>query len=319
MSTLRLIASIFAVSVTFLTAPLAPAQNYPGKPIRIVVSAPGGGNDFAARLIAPALASGIGQQVVVENRSSLGAIEAVAKSPPDGYTLLVAAGTLWISPLMQDKPMYDPVKDFTPVAITNRTPNILVVHPSLPAKSVKELVALAKAKPGQLNYATGGSGASPHLAAELFKASAGVDIVRINFKGSGPALNSLIAGEVQVMFPLASVAIPHVKSGRLRALAVTNAEPSALLPGLPAVRATLPGYEASSMTGMFAAAHTPTAVITRLNQEVVRVLSRADVKEKFFSAGVETVGSSPEELAAAMKSDMARLGKVIKDAGIRDE
>lgn len=297
----------------------AHGQTFPIKPIRIVVSAPGGGNDFTARLLAAPLSGTIGQQVIVENRSSLGAIETVAKSSPDGYTLLIAAGTLWISPLMQDKPAYDPIRDFSPVAITNRTPNVLVVHPSLPVKTVKELIALAKSRPGQLNYATGGSGASPHLAAELFKANAGIDIVRINFKGSGPALNSVVSGEVHLMFPLASVATAHVKSGRLRALAVTNAEPSPVMPGLPSISAALAGYEASSTTGMFAPSHTPVAVITRLNQEVVRTLARPDVKERFFSAGVETVGSSPEALAAVIRSDTIRLGKVIKDAGIRED
>ncbi|MBI3068912.1 MAG: tripartite tricarboxylate transporter substrate binding protein, partial [Betaproteobacteria bacterium] len=243
--------------------------------------------------------------------------EMAAKSPPDGYTLLVAAGSFWIGPLLRDTP-YDPVRDFSPISMVSRAPNVVAVHPSLPVKSVKELIALAKARPGVLNYSSGATGSSSHLSGELFKALAGVNIVRIPYKGTAPALNDLIAGQVHLMFPTASAVAPHLKSGRLRALGVTSAEPSVLFPGLPAVAAMgLSGYEAVSMTGIFAPAGTPATIINRLNREVVRVLNMADVKEKLFRLGVEPVGSSPEELAAKIKYEMTRLGKVIRDAGVR--
>jgi tripartite-type tricarboxylate transporter receptor subunit TctC len=199
------------------------------------------------------------------------------------------------------------------------SPNILVVHASVAANSVKELIALAKAKPGLLNYASASAGGSAHLAAELFKHMAGVDIVRISYKTSGTATTSLLAGEVQVMFSNAPPVVPHVKSGKLKALAVTTLQRSVLLPELPTVAASgLPGFEVSSVYGLFAPAGTPAAVIRRLNQEAVRFLARPDVKEKFLAAGVEAIGSSPQALADAMKSEVARMGKLIRDAGIRE-
>jgi tripartite-type tricarboxylate transporter receptor subunit TctC len=220
---------------------------------------------------------------------------------------------------MRDKTPYDPVRDFAPVSLTNRSPNVLVVHPSLPVKSVKELIALAKAKPGELNYASASIASSSHLAAELFKAMTKTNIVHIPYKGSGAATIALIGGHVQLTFAAPGSVASTVKSGKLRAVAVTSAQPSALLPGIPTMAATVPGYESVAMTGIFAPAATPAAVINRLNQEVVRLFSQGDVKAKFFDGGLEAVGSSPEQLAAAMKSDMARMGKVIKDAGIRAE
>ena len=243
----------------------------------------------------------------------------MSKAPPDGYTLLIDAASFWIGPLLQETP-YDPVKDFAPVTLTDSAPNVLVVNPSLPVKSVKELIALAKARPGELNYGSSSTGSTPHLAAELFNMMAGVKIVRVPFKGSGPAVISLLGGQVQLMFATAGSVAPHVKSGRLRALAVASLQPSALAPGLPTIAASgVPGYEAVAFEGMFAPAKTPVAIIDRLNQEIVRVLNRAEVKERFFNAGVETVGSTPEEFAAAIKSNVAKWGKLIKDAGIRDE
>jgi tripartite-type tricarboxylate transporter receptor subunit TctC len=197
--------------------------------------------------------------------------------------------------------------------------NVLVVNPATPVKSVADLIALAKAKPGELNYGSSGTGASNHFAGELFRAMAGVNIVRINYKGAGPALTALFAGELQLMFPTAGAVTPHVRSGRVRALAVTSAEPTALFPGVPTVAAFLPGYESISIYGVFAPAKTPRTVIDKLNGEIVRFLNRADVKEKFFNAGMETVGGPPEQLAATVKSEMARMGKLIKDAGIRGE
>ena len=292
-------------------------QAYPNKPIRIVTSEAGGGTDFATRIVAHELANSLSQPAVVDNRPSGLTGEIVAKASPDGYTLLAAADSFWIGPLLQ-KTTYDPVKDFAPITQLVSTPDILVVHPSVPVRSVKELIALAKAKPGGLNYASGAAGSANQLAAELFKHMAGVDIVRIPYKGSGPAINSLIAGEVQIMFPNAAAVMPHVKSGRLRALAIGSAQRSALLPALPTVAESgVPGYEATTPTGMFAPAKTPAAIIHRLNQEVVRLLNQADVKVKFLDTGSEVVGDSPEEFAAKIRSDIVTLGRVIKDAGIR--
>ncbi len=315
----RFVAWMFSIGMMVLGAGIVFGQNYPNKPIRIVASAAGGSGDFAVRLIAQGLSGALSQQVVVDNRGGVIPGEIVSKAPPDGYTLLIDAASFWIGPLLQETP-YDPVKDFAPVTLTDSAPNVLVVNPSLPVKSVKELIALAKARPGELNYGSSSTGSTPHLAAELFNMMAGVKIVRVPFKGSGPAVISLLGGQVQLMFATAGSVAPHVKSGRLRALAVASLQPSALAPGLPTIAASgVPGYEAVAFEGMFAPAKTPVAIIDRLNQEIVRVLNRAEVKERFFNAGVETVGSTPEEFAAAIKSNVAKWGKLIKDAGIRDE
>jgi tripartite-type tricarboxylate transporter receptor subunit TctC len=286
----------------------------------MVASAPGGSPDFQARVIAPALSASLSQQVIIDNRSS-GVIpgEIVSKAPSDGYTLLFASNLLWIGTLMQKTP-YDAVRDFMPISLTTKQPNVVIVHPSLPVQSIKQLVALAKAKPGALNYASTGTGSPNHLGPELFKAMAGVNIVRVNYKAAATALSALLGGEVQVMFTTTTLVVPHIKSGRLRALAVTSTEPSALLPGLPTVAAAgLAGYQSESMYGLLAPPKTARAIIARLNQEIVQVLTRAEVKEKFHNAGVEVVGSSPDEFATLIKSDLSRLGKVIQDAGIREE
>jgi tripartite-type tricarboxylate transporter receptor subunit TctC len=209
---------------------------------------------------------------------------------------------------------------FSAITLVGSSPNILVVHPSLPSKSVSELLALAKAKPGELNYASPGAGGSSHLAAELFKAMGRVDILRIPYSSTGLALTALIAAQVQLMFPATGGAMPHVKAGRLRALAVTSAQPTALAPGLPTVAASgLPGYESVAPYGIFAPVSTPSAVINRLNQEIVRVLNAPDIKEKLFNAGIDVVASTPKQLAAAVEAETARMGKVIKEAGIRAE
>ena len=310
---------MFSVGLLAAGAGVASGQDYPNKPVRMVTAAPGAAGDFVARLVALGLTESWGQQVIVENRGGSGVIpiEIVAKALPDGYTLLVFGSTLWLLPFIQ-KVSYNPIGDFSPITLAAVTPLLLVVHPSLPVKSITELIALAKSRPGELNYASGISGSATHLPAELFKAMAGVNIVRVAYKGGAPAISALIGGEVQVMFATASGAGPHVNSGRLRALAVTSAQPSALFPGLPTVAASgLPGYDAASIMCIFAPAKTPAALVGRLNRDIVRVLNRAEVKERFIKAGSEVVASSPKELAAAMKSDMATMGKVIRDAGIR--
>jgi tripartite-type tricarboxylate transporter receptor subunit TctC len=311
---------VWASSVCMTVAGVAAvcAQAFPVKPVRIVTAEPGGGSDFTTRQIAQGLTASLGQQVVVENRPS-GVIpgEIVAKAQPDGYTLLVFNTILWVGPLIQKTP-YEVVRDFAPVALIGSTPSVLVVNPSLPAKSVAELVALARAKPGELNYGSTGTGAANHLAAELFKSMAGINVVRVNYKGGSMALNALLGGEVQMMFTTPITGAPHIKTGRLRVLAVTSAEPSALAPGAPTMAASgLPGYVSMATYGVFAPAKTPRPVIKRLHEEVAGVLHRPDVKERFFNAGMETVGGSPEQLAAVIKSDTARLGKLIKDVGIR--
>ena len=315
----RLTGQFFSLAILWVGGGAATAQDYPNKPLRIVTSEAGGGNDLQARLIAQGLTLAFGQQVIVENRPS-GVVpgDIVAKAPPNGYTLLLYNNTLWIGPLIQTTP-YDAVRDFAPITSVARAANVLVVNTALPVKSVADLVALARAKPGELNYGSAGTGASNHLAAELFRTLAHIDIVRINYKGAGPALTALLAGELQLMFPTAGAVTPHIKAGRVKALAVTSAEPSALFPGLPTVAASLPGYESISIYGVFAPAGTPSPIIGRLNVEIVRFLNRAEVKEKFFNAGMEAAGGTPGELAATLKSEVGRMGRVIKNAGIRGE
>jgi tripartite-type tricarboxylate transporter receptor subunit TctC len=253
----------------------------------------------------------------VDNRGTVIAAELVAKAPPDGYTLLVqGVGTVWMRPLLEKVP-WDPAKDFSPISLLVKEVSAIAVHPSVPAKSVKELIALAKARPGELNYATTGTGSTYHLATELFRSMAGINIVHIAYK-SGPLMAAVMSGEVHLVIYDAGLLAPHVKSGKLRALAVTSAEPSALVPELPTIAASgLPGYEAVSMTGIWAPAKTPETIINRLSKEIARFINLPDVKEKFFNARLEIVGSSPEQFAAIIKSDVARMSKVIKDAGIK--
>jgi tripartite-type tricarboxylate transporter receptor subunit TctC len=316
-------AGAFFFSLALLSAGDAWTQSYPVKPLRIVTAEPGGGNDFAARTIGQAIAPRLGQPWVVDNRGGAGgaiAAEIVARAPPDGYTLLVYAGNVWTIPLLRSNVRYDAAKDFAPITWAARSPNMVVVHPSLPVKSTQELIALAKAKPGQLTFAAAGVGSSSHLAVELFKSLAKVDILRVPYKGNGPALIDLVAGQVQVMIPTAGSVAPYIKSGRLRAIAVTSAEPSVLAPGLPTVAsAGLPGYESLLIYGVFAPARTPEPIVRQLNQAVVGVLGLPDVRERFLNAGVEPVGSTPEQFAAAIAADVARLRKVIREAGIREE
>jgi len=313
-----LIPGMLATGAVVFGAGAAVGQDFPVKPIRIVTSAPGGSSDFTARLVAQGLSESLGQQVLVDNRGNFGG-EQLAKAPADGYTLLVDGASLWTGPLIQ-KTSYDPVRDFSPVTIAVSAPSVIVVHPSLPVKSIKELIALARARPGALNYGSGGIGGASHLPAELFKSMAGVNIVNVNYKGTGQAVVALIAGEIQVMFANTAISTPHIRAGRLKALAAASLQPSPLLPGLPTVSATgLPGFESIILQGLFTVGNTPTARVSRLNQEIVRVLNRPDIKDRHFAAGVETVGSTPEALAATMRSDIIKWGKVIKDAGIKGD
>jgi len=318
----RFIAVLLALGA-IAGAVAAAGQDYPRKPIRLVTAEPGGGNDFAARLIVQGLGGSLGQPMIVDNRGGAGGIIAadiVAKAQPDGYTLLLYANNIWIIPLLRSNTPFDVIRDFAPITWAAKSPNTVVVHPALPVKSVEDLIAHARARPGELNYGSGGTGSSTHLAVELLKSMAGVNIVRVPFRGNAPALNALFAGEVHMMIATAGTVAPHLKSGRLRALAVTSAQPSPLAPGLPTVAASgLPGYESIQIYGVFAPSRTAAAIVKRLHDEIVRVLGRADVKEKFLAAGVEPVGSTPQQLAATIKSEIVRMSKVIKDAGIREE
>jgi len=310
----------FVVALALTAAATAQAQSFPAKPIRIITSGVGGAGDVASRLVAQGIAPALGQQVIVDNRAS-GPIpvEVTLKSPADGYTLMLYGSTVWLGPYLRANAP-DPLRDFAPISLAATAPNILVVHPSLPVKNVKEFVALARARPGALNYGTTGIGSSPHLAAELFQAMAGVQFVRISYKGAGAALTDLIGGQIQLSFATASSVSPHLKTGRLRALGVSSARESILLPGLTTIAAAgLPGYESSSLQGVFAPAGVPAPILQKLSQEIMRYLHSSDAREKFLAVGVEVVGSTPEQFTAAMKTEMSRMGKVIRDAGIRED
>jgi tripartite-type tricarboxylate transporter receptor subunit TctC len=295
------------------------AQDYPAKVIRIVTSPPGGSTDFAARLLVRGFAERPGWQFVIDNRPTIVAPEVVMRAAPDGYTLLVSGGTFITGPLI-DKLPYDPLRDFAPISLTHRQTNVLVVHPSLPVKSVKDLIALAKARPGQLNYASSGTGSASHLSGELFNVMTGTRIVRINFKGLGAAVTSVLSGEVQLMYANPAAIAPYLRAGRVRPLAITSAQPSPLYPNLPTLAASgLPGFEMDVITAVYAPAGTPAGIVSRLNQEIVRAINLPDIKEKFTNVGIETAGTSPQELTAAMKAEIARTSRLVKEGGIRGE
>lgn len=308
-----------AAATLLATASLpAGAQSWPARPVRVVTTQPGSSAELMGRLIAPGLSSALGQQVVIDNRG-LVAAEIVARAPADGYTLLLYTSPLWIAPFFRDNVPWDVVRDFAPVALAVGSPNVLVVHPSLPVKSVKDLIAFVKARPGQLNYGSGSTGASPHLSAELFKSMAGLDIVRVSFKGTGTALVALMSGDLQVMFPTAGSGMPTVKSGKLRALAVTTLQPTALAPGLPTMAASgLAGYESVSLSGFLTPSGTPAPIVNRLSQEIIRMLNRPEVKERLFSMGLEVMAKSPEEFAATIRREMTKWSRLIKEARLRE-
>ena len=304
-------------ALLFATTPAA-AQPYPNKVVRILTTEAGSGTDLVARLIAQGFSATLGQQAVVENRGIL-AVEATAKAPPDGHTLLVYSSSMWILPFLRENPTWDAEKDFSPVTQLYRQPNVIVINPALPVTSARELIALAKAKPGELNYGSASSGSPAHLSAELFNTMAGVKIGRVPYKGIGPAITALIGGQIQLIFAIYTSASPHLISGRLKALAVTSTEPTALAPGVPTLAASgLPGYESIALAGLFAPAKTPAAVIALINQEAAKVLSAPKNQERLASSGVESATSTPAEFAATIKADMAKWGKLIKDSGIRE-
>ena len=300
-----------------LGAGLVSGQNFPTKPIHIFTGSAGGSNDAAARLISSGISGPLGQQVIVENRGSV-AISApiVAQSPPDGYNIVSAGDLIWLGPLLRGQP--DALRDFSPISLMASAPNVLIVHPSLPVKSVKELIALAKARPGALNYSTSSAGGADHLAGELFKHTTGTNIVWVPYKGGNQSLTAVVSGEVQLAMLGAFLVAPQVKAGRVKALAVTSAQPSALVVGLPTLAASgVPGYEIVGTDGLYAPAKTPAAVITRLNEVVVRFLNTPEAKAKYLVLGGEVVASSPEEHVAFLKNRVAVIGKLIKDANIK--
>ncbi|MGZ8228712.1 MAG: tripartite tricarboxylate transporter substrate binding protein [Burkholderiales bacterium] len=319
-ATAALLATVAALAATGAIA----QATYPNKPVRIVVpSSAGGGTDIIARIAAPRLSPSLGQQVVIDNRPGAGTMiggEIVAKAPPDGYTLLMCVSTLATNPVIYRKVPYNAVTDFAPVTLVLTASNILVIHPSLPPRTVKELIAFAKARPGQLNFASAGLGTGPHLSMELFLSMTGLKMVHIPYKGSAPAMVDLVSGQVGVMAATALTSIPHIRVGRLRALGVTGARRTAAAPDVPTIaEAGVPGYEAVQWYGMVAPANTPQDIITRLNREMVSILQVPDVKEKFAADGGDAVGNSPEEFGRYIKSETEKWQKVAKAAGIKPE
>jgi tripartite-type tricarboxylate transporter receptor subunit TctC len=316
---LNLALAIFALAGTVQ----AQANDYPTKPIRLVVpAAPGGGADFLARIVGVKLGELVGQSVVVENRAGASgtiAADGTAKSAGDGYTVLMGQSTsIVIAPQLYPKLPYDTLRDLKPVTLVAEVPNVMVVHPSVPANTVKELIALAKAKPESLNFGSSGNGAPSHLAGEMFKSATGTRLVHVPYKGAGPAVNALMSGEIQVMFAPIVAVLPQVKAGRLRALGVTSAKRSAAAPDLPTLAESgLSGYEISSWFGLFVPASTPAAVVDKLFKDTSRVLKSPDVLERFAKEGAEPVGSTPADFNTYVRAEFVKYNKVIKDNGIK--
>lgn len=298
------------------------ADDYPSRSIRLIVPfAAGGGNDTVARLVGQGLAAELGQPVVIDNRPGAGGIvgaEAAARAPADGYTVFLGGvGSHAINPNLHANLSYDPVKDFVPVSLIASAPLILVVHPSVPARNVRELIALAKARPGTLNYASNGNGSSSHLAAVMFASMTGIDMVHVPYKGLSPALSDLLSGQVQVMFSSVVAIVPHIKAGTLRPLAVSSRERLSLLPDLPTVAESgVPGYQSSSWYGILAPAGTPPAIVGRLNAALVKVVAQPDVREALAREGADPVGSSPQAFGAFIVAEKQRLGEVIAKAKV---
>jgi tripartite-type tricarboxylate transporter receptor subunit TctC len=312
----RLACAVLATAV--LLAGAAHAQDYPGKPIRVIV---GPGPDVLARIVGQKLTDAWGQQVVVDQRPGAGGIiaaESVAKSVPDGYTLLLSTGTYTTIPSLYAKVPYDFVKDLQPVTLLATLPFLLVAHPSLPAQNVQELVQLARARPGQLNYASSGNGTTAHLAGEMLKSMAKINIVHVPYKGTVPGVIDLVAGQVHVMFAIIQSSLPYVQAGRLRALGVSASKRSSSAPAVPTIAESgVPGYEFISWNGIHAPAATSKAVTGKLNAELLKVIAAPDVKERMSGLGMEVAGGTPEEFGALVKSDIAKWAKVIRDAGIK--
>jgi len=316
MTRLALWAGALATALTGAAA----AQDYPVKPIRIIV---GPGPDVLARIVGQKLTDAWGQQVLVDQRPGAGGIiaaDSVAKSPADGYTLLLSTGTYTTIPSLYSKVPYDFERDFAPVTLLAQLPFLLVAHPSVPAKNVQELVQLARARPGQLNYASSGNGTTAHLAGEMLKSMAKINIVHVPYKGTVPGVIDLVAGQVHIMFAIIQSSLPHAQAGKLRALAVSGSKRSSSAPAVPTISESgVPGYEFISWNGVHVPAATPGAVSGKLNAELLRIITLPDVKERMLGLGMDVAGGTPEEFGALVKSDIAKWAKVIRDAGIKAE
>ena len=309
-----------SILVAALFAAAAHAQVYPAKPVRLVVPWPAGGTtDILGRIVGQKLAESWGQQVVVDNRGGASGnigTEAAVKSPPDGYTLLFGSmSTHTMNQFLYTRMTYDPVGDVAPISLVANVASVLVAHPALPARNVKELISLARSRPGQLNFASGSS--VYQLCGELLKMTARVDIVHVPYKGGSQALIDLLGGQIEMLFTGAPVTMPHIKSGKLKVLAVTNSQRAAVLPDVPTIGETLPGYEFNNWYGMFAPAGTPRSIIDRVNADVARALASPDIREKFMSLGADPTPSTPERFAAVIRTDAEKAGRVIKAAGVR--
>jgi tripartite-type tricarboxylate transporter receptor subunit TctC len=316
---LKFYVAAFSVALSTIAHAQAP---YPTKPVRLIVpQSPGASTDLTARLIAQKLSAAFGQPVVVDNRPGAGSIigtDLVAKAAPDGYTLLVVASSITLNPSLHKNLPFDVLRDLAPITQLSAFPNLLTVHPALPVKTVKDLIALAKAKPGSLNYGSSGSATGTHLSAELFKYMTGIDMVHVPYKGGGPAVQALLGGQVQLNFATIVSVLPHVRSGKLRAIAVTTAKRSPSMPEIPTIAESgVPGYDHGPWNGFLAPARTPRAVIARLNEETARILHLPETKAVFTNEGAEPVGNKPEEFGAIIKGETAKWAKVIQSAGIK--
>jgi tripartite-type tricarboxylate transporter receptor subunit TctC len=320
-----IVACLACAALAVATAGAAFAQaGYPSKPVRMVVpSSAGGGTDIVARIIAPELSKRLGQQVVIDNRPGAGTmigLEVAAKSPPDGYTLLMGLSTLAINSALYKKVPYDPVRDFAPITQAVSSASIIVVHPSVPVKTLKELIAFARARPGQLNYASAGTGTYPHMTMELFLSMAKLKMVHIPYKGTGPAMIDMVGGQVATMAATILTGMPQIRAGRLRPLGITSAVRSPIVPDIPTVaEAGLPGYESVQWYGMLAPARTPKEIVTRLHDDTTRILQQPEIKARFAGDGADPVGSTPEEFTRYIQSELTKWAKVARDAGIQPE
>lgn len=311
-----------AVGAAACAVAQAQTAGYPARAVRVVVPFPAGGpTDIQARLIARKLSEGFGQPVVVENRPGAGSMigaEAVAKAAPDGYTLLLGTISVVVAPLAYAKPLFDPLRDLAPVTQVSTGPYLMIVHPSLPVRSVREFIALARSRPGQINYSSSGSGTPPHLAAELFKLNTGIDLVHIPHKGAGPAMNDLLSGQVSMSFTNPIIALGQAKAGKVRALAVTTAKRAAATPEIPTmIESGAPGVDVASWFALFAPAATPKDIVARVHAEAVKALAHPEIRTRFEADGSEAVGGSPDQLGAFMRAETAKWGKVIKAIGLR--
>jgi tripartite-type tricarboxylate transporter receptor subunit TctC len=318
----RLLRLLLISSALFGTTSGSMGQTYPERPLRLVIPfAPGGTSDILARLIAPPLRTVLGQSVIPDNRPGAGSnigSEIVAKAQPDGYTLLIGTPALSSNPALYGKVNYDPIASFAPVTLLTEIPIVLVVHPGVPVKSVRELIALAKAQPGKLNFGSSGNGGIGHLVGELFKSSTGVEMVHVPYKGNGPALVDLMAGALSMTFSDIAGASPYIKAGKMRPLAITTARRSAMLSEVPTMtEAGVPGFQASSWFAIFAPARTPKAIIDKLNADILQVLRMPEVRERLTGLGFEVVGGTPDELGAFLKAEITKWTKVVKDSGAK--